>query len=144
METSQIALVQSTFKLVLPIKDVAADLFYNRLFEIEPSTRALFKGDIKEQGNKLMAALGVVVAGLTAIETIIPTVQDMAVRHVDYGVQDEHYAKVGEALIWTLEQGLGDAFTPDVKDAWLAAYTTLAGVMIEAANAHRSQGQAQA
>ena len=80
METSQIALVQSTFKQVLPIKDVAADLFYNRLFEIEPSTRALFKGDIKEQGNKLMAALGVVVAGLTAIETIVPTVQDMAVK----------------------------------------------------------------
>lgn len=144
METNQIALVQSTFKQVMPIRDVAADLFYNRLFEIEPSTRALFSGDIKEQGVKLMAALAVVVAGLTAIEAIVPTVQELAVRHVGYGVEDEYYDKVGEALIWTLEQGLGDAFTDEVKEAWLAAYATLAGVMIEAANAHRSKGEAVA
>lgn len=144
METSQIALVQGTFKQVLPIKDVAADLFYKRLFEIEPSARALFTGDIKEQGVKLMAALAVVVAGLTAIEVIVPTVQDLAVRHVGYGVEDEYYDKVGEALIWTLEQGLGDAFADEARDAWLAAYTTLAGVMVEAAQAHRSQSEAVA
>lgn len=141
METTQIALVQETFKQVVPIKETAADLFYNRLFEIEPSTRPLFKGDLKEQGAKLMAALGIVVAGLTSIESIVPTVQELAVRHVDYGVEDWHYDTVGEALIWTLEQGLGDAFTDEVKQAWLAAYTLLAGVMVEAADNHRSENE---
>lgn len=144
METRQIALVQETFKKVVPIKETAADLFYGRLFELEPSTRSLFTGDMKEQGAKLMAALGLVVAGLTSIDTIVPTIQELAVRHVGYGVENAHYNTVGEALIWTLEQGLGDAFTAEVKDAWLAAYTLLAGVMIEAADAHRSEGEAVA
>lgn len=144
METRQIALVQETFKKVVPIKETAADLFYGRLFELEPSTRSLFTGDMKDQGAKLMTALGLVVAGLTSIDTIVPTIQELAVRHVGYGVENAHYNTVGEALIWTLEQGLGDAFTAEVKDAWLAAYTLLAGVMIEAADAHRSEGEAVA
>lgn len=144
METRQIALVQETFKQVLTIKETAADLFYGRLFEIEPSVRPLFKGDLKEQGAKLMAALAMVVTGLTKIETIVPTVQELAVRHVGYGVENWHYDKVGEALIWTLEQGLAEAFTPEVKEAWVAAYTLLAGVMIEAADNHRSEGEAVA
>jgi nitric oxide dioxygenase len=144
MEISQIAVVQETFKQVLPIRETAADLFYNRLFELEPATRVLFTGDMKEQGVKLMAALAVVVAGLTAIETIVPTVQDLAVRHVGYGVEDKYYETVGEALIWTLEQGLGDAFTDEAREAWLAAYTTLAGVMIAAAGEHREGGVAVA
>ena len=92
----------------------------------------------------MFAALAVVVGGLTSIESIIPTVQTLAVRHVGYGVEDEQYQTVGAALIWTLEQGLGDAFTDDVNDAWLAAYTTLVGEMVEASNAHRSGQAAQA
>lgn len=141
MEADQIALVQDTFKLVVPIKEAAADLFYDRLFEIEPSTREMFPEDVTEQGKKLMAALATVVSGLTALETIVPTVQQLGVSHVGYGVEDWHYDVVGQALIWTLEQGLGDAFTDEVKDAWLAAYTLLAGVMIEAANEHRNEQQ---
>lgn len=141
MEADQIALVQETFKQVLPIKETAADLFYNRLFELESSTREMFPEDVTEQGKKLMAALATVVSGLTALETIVPTVQQLGVSHVGYGVEDWHYDVVGQALIWTLEQGLGDAFTDEVKDAWLAAYTLLAGVMIEAANEHRNEQQ---
>ncbi len=144
MEANQIALVQDTFKLVVPIKETAAELFYNRLFELEPSVRPMFPEDVTEQGKKLMAALGTVVSGLTALETIVPTVQKLGVSHVGYGVKDEHYGVVGEALIWTLEQGLGDAFTVEVRDAWLAAYTLLANVMTDAANEHRSQQEAQA
>lgn len=140
MEANQITLVQDTFKLVVPIKETAAELFYNRLFELEPSVRPMFPEDVTEQGKKLMAALGTVVSGLTALETIVPTVQKLGVSHVGYGVEDEHYGVVGEALIWTLEQGLGDAFTVEVRDAWLAAYTLLANVMVEAANDHRQQG----
>lgn len=140
MEANQIALVQETFKLVVPIKETAAELFYNRLFEIEPSVRPMFPEDVTDQGKKLMAALATVVSGLTALETIVPTVQQLGVSHVGYGVEDEHYGVVGEALIWTLEQGLGDAFTVEVRDAWLAAYTLLANVMVEAANDHRQQG----
>lgn len=144
MEANQIALVQDTFKLVVPIKETAAELFYKRLFELEPSVRPMFPEDVTEQGKKLMAALGTVVSGLTALETIVPTVQKLGVSHVGYGVKDEHYGVVGEALIWTLEQGLGDAFTVEVRDAWLAAYTLLANVMTDAANEHRSQQEAQA
>ena len=141
MEADQIALVQETFKLVVPIKETAAELFYNRLFELEPSTRDMFPDDVTEQGKKLMAALGTVVSGLTALETIVPTVQQLGISHVGYGVEDWHYDVVGQALIWTLEQGLGDAFTDDVRDAWLAAYTLLASVMIEAANQNRDEQQ---
>lgn len=141
MEADQIALVQDTFKLVVPIKEAAADLFYGRLFEIEPSTRAMFPEDVTEQGKKLMAALATVVSGLTDLETIVPTVQQLGASHVGYGVEDWHYDVVGQALIWTLEQGLGDAFTDEVRDAWLAAYTLLATVMIEAANEYRNEQQ---
>lgn len=139
METQQVALVQESFKLVVPIKEAAAELFYNRLFEIEPSTRAMFSDDVTEQGKKLMGALATVVGGLTDPDTIIPTVQDLGVAHLGFGVEDWHYDVVGQALIWALEQGLGDAFTDEVKDAWVAAYTLLSGVMIEAANNYRNE-----
>lgn len=143
MEAQQIALVQETFKLVVPIKEAAADLFYNRLFEIEPSTRAMFSDDVTEQGKKLMGALATVVGGLTDPDTIIPTVQDLGVAHLGFAVEDWHYDVVGQALIWTLEQGLGDAFTEEVRQAWIAAYTLLSGVMIEAANNYRNEQQEQ-
>jgi hemoglobin-like flavoprotein len=139
LNEEQIKLVQASFKQVVPIKDDAAALFYGRLFEIEPSVQSLFTSDLAEQGNKLMAALGAVVAGLKDLESVIPIVQKLAVNHVDYGVEDWHYEVVGEALLWALEQGLGEAFSEDVKDAWFTAYSILAGVMIEAAETFRKE-----
>ena len=133
MDSKQISLVQDTFKMVVPIQETAADLFYNRLFEIAPSTREMFKGDMKEQGKKLMATIGIAVTSLTNLEAIVPTVQALGVKHVGYGVEDWHYDKVGEALLWTLGQGLGDVFTKEVEAAWTETYVTLATVMKDAA-----------
>ena len=133
MDSKQISLVQDTFKMVVPIQETAADLFYNRLFEIAPSTREMFKGDMKEQGKKLMATIGIAVTSLTNLEAIVPTVQALGVKHLGYGVEDWHYDKVGEALLWTLGQGLGDTFTKEVEAAWTETYVTLATVMKDAA-----------
>ncbi len=126
-------LVQETFAMVEPIAEQAAELFYGRLFEIAPNLKALFKGDMVEQQRKLMAVLKVAVAGLDDPERLIPAVRILGQRHAEYGVVDDDYDTVAEALIWTLEQGLGEAFTPDVADAWVAVYGFLAGIMQEAA-----------
>jgi nitric oxide dioxygenase len=132
MNDSQIKLVQDTFIQVAPIADKAAELFYGRLFEIAPQVKPMFKSDITEQGAKLMKMIGMAVNSLTNLDALVPVVENLAVGHVAYGVKDEHYAIVGEALIWTLEQGLGDAFTEEVKEAWLAVYTVLSTTMINA------------
>lgn len=139
MTPQQIQLVRDSFKLVLPIREQAAELFYGRLFAIAPETRSLFKGDIRTQGMKLMAALTMVVNSLDRLETVLDAVQTMARRHVHYGVTEAQYGTVGEALLWTLHQGLGDAFTAEVEEAWATAYGALAGVMIAAA---REEGAA--
>lgn len=128
----QKTLVQSTWAQVVPIADTAASLFYNRLFEIDPSLRALFTSDIKEQGAKLMTMIGVAVKGLDKLDEIVPAVQALGRRHVGYGVKDEHYATVAAALLWTLEKGLGEAYTPPVAEAWTVTYTLLADVMKDA------------
>lgn len=133
MNERQVELVQATFRLVQPIAADAARLFYARLFELDPALRPLFKHDLSEQGTKLMTALAFVVRSLQAPHVILPVVRDLGRRHAAYGVRDEHYATVGEALLWTLQQGLGEAFTPDVRDAWTAAYTLLADEMKPAA-----------
>jgi hemoglobin-like flavoprotein len=135
MNPTQVDLVQSSFSKVVPIADVAAELFYNRLFELDPSLRALFRSDMKEQGKKLMAALQAVVGNLKNLDRVVPGVQAMAMRHVSYGVKNSDYAVVGQALIDTLEKGLGADFTPEVREAWLAAYTILANTMKAAASA---------
>lgn len=135
MTPSQIDLIQDSFSKVVPIADTAAGLFYGRLFEIAPEVKPLFKGDMTTQGQKLMATLGVVVAGLRDLPSIVPAAQNLARKHVGYGVRAEHYAPVGAALLWTLEQGLGEAFTPEVKTAWADAYGLLSSVMIAAAEA---------
>lgn len=136
MTPAQVALVQESFAKVVPIKATAADLFYNRLFETDPSTKPLFgRADMGAQGEKLMATLAVVVNGLRKPEMVIPAAQALARRHVTYGVTDAQYGTVGAALLWTLETGLGEGFTPEVKEAWTAAYTMLSGVMLEAAKA---------
>ncbi|MFG1339830.1 globin family protein [Xanthobacter autotrophicus] len=135
MTPTQIDLVQASFAKVAPIADTAAGLFYGRLFEIAPEVKPLFKGDMTTQGQKLMATLGVVVAGLKDLPRIVPAAQNLARKHVGYGVKPEHYAPVGAALLWTLEQGLGEDFTPEVKTAWADAYGLLSSVMIAAAEA---------
>jgi hemoglobin-like flavoprotein len=144
MQTREKELVQSSFKQVVPISAAAADLFYARLFEIDPSLRPLFKSDMTEQKKKLMQMLGAAVVGLDNLYALIPVVRDLGARHVGYGVKDEHYETVGEALIWTLEKGLGAAFTPETKQAWVTVYGVLASTMKEAARSaatgHLRQG----
>lgn len=133
MNTQQVQLVQSSFAQVKPIAATAAELFYGRLFEIAPEMRALFKGDMQRQGAMLMSVIGTAVNGLSRPDSIIPVVRALGARHVAYGVKDDHYDIVGSALLWTLKQGLGEAFTDDVMDAWVAAYTLLANVMQQGA-----------
>jgi hemoglobin-like flavoprotein len=130
MTPNQIELIQQSFAKVAPISDKAAALFYGRLFEIAPEVKPLFRGDVAEQGRKLMASLAVVVNGLANLDTVLPAASALAKRHVGYGVKASHYAPVGAALLWTLEQGLGPAWTPELAAAWAAAYTTLSGFMI--------------
>ena len=133
MTPEQKQIVRDTFALVEPIAETAAALFYGRLFELDPTLRPMFRGDMAEQGRKLMQTIAVVVHGIDRLETLIPAVEALGRRHVNYGVRDEHYATVAAALLWTLEQGLGPAFTPAAREAWTAAYTTLATVMQRAA-----------
>lgn len=133
MTPEQITLVQTSFAKVAPIADAAAALFYARLFEIDPSLRSMFHGDMEEQGRKLMSILQVAVSNLHRLDTIIPAVKALGARHARYGVEDRHYATVATALLWTLEKGLGDDFTPTTRDAWVAAYTALANTMKAAA-----------
>lgn len=134
MTPEQVQLVQQSFQKVVPIADVAGDLFYKRLFEVAPQVRPMFADNITEQRKKLMTMLATVVTNLHQVEKILPAVQDLGRKHVGYGAKPEHYPVVGGALLWTLEQGLKDDFTPPVREAWTAAYTTLSTVMIEAAN----------
>lgn len=129
MTPEQIGLVQSTWAKVVPIKETAAELFYGKLFELDPSLRALFKGDMKEQGRKLMTMINVAVGSLNNLGSIVPAVKDLGKRHAGYGVQAAHYGTVAAALLWTLEKGLGDAFTPAAKEAWTETYTVLATTM---------------
>jgi hemoglobin-like flavoprotein len=126
-------LVRESFAKVVPIAPQVAVLFYDRLFVLDPSLRPLFQGDKAEQGRKLMTMIGTAVANLAKLEAIVPAVQDLGRRHAGYGVQPAHYDIVAAALLWTLGQGLGDAFTPPVEAAWTEAYTILATVMKDAA-----------
>lgn len=134
MDAQQKELVQKTWAMVVPISDTAADLFYGRLFEMDPAIKPMFaKTDMKKQGKMLMQALSLTVKGLDAPDKLIPVLEDLGRRHTKYGVHDAHYDTVGGALLWTLEKGLGDAFTPAVKGAWTEAYTLVASVMKSAA-----------
>jgi hemoglobin-like flavoprotein len=130
MTPAQVKLIQDSFAKVAPISEQAAALFYGRLFEIAPEVKPLFKGDMTEQGRKLMRTLAVVVNGLGDLNAILPAASALAKRHVAYGVTPGHYAPVGAALLWTLERGLGAQWTPELAAAWAAAYATLSGFMI--------------
>ena len=134
MTPEQIKLVQDSFAKVAPISEKAAELFYGRLFEIAPQVRAMFPDDLSAQKKKLMAMLGTAVAGLNRLDTLMPAVQALGRRHGGYGVKAQHYASVGSALLWTLEKGLGEAFTPEVRDAWATTYIVLSTTMMNAAN----------
>ena len=133
MNTQQIELVQNTFAQAAPRAEEIARRFYQRLFELDPTLRPLFVHDLEQQGEKLMTVLGFAVRGLQQPATITSAVRRLGERHVDYGVQPHHYATVGEALLWTLAQCFGPAFTGEVREAWRAAYALLAGVMQQAA-----------
>ena len=134
MERSQVELVQDSFSQVVPIADTAASLFYEDLFRTAPEVKPYFdRTDMADQGKKLMTTLGVVVRGLGNLDMVLPAARQLAERHVTYGVKAEDYPKVGASLIRTLEKGLGNNFTPDVREAWVAAYSALSDVMIEAA-----------
>lgn len=132
MTPDQIALVQQSFAKVVPISATAADLFYTRLFETAPDLRAMFPDDLSTQKVKLMAMLGTVVGSLDRLDTLLPSVRALGQRHAGYNVSAADYVPVGAALLWTLEQGLGDAFTPAVHDAWATAYRILSSTMINA------------
>ena len=139
MTPKQIVLVQDSWKLVQPIAAQAAGLLYARLFALDPSLKRLFKGDMEEQGRKVMAMISVAVNSLTRLESIVPQVQALGRRHAGYGVEPRHYATVGEALVWTLDQALGEAFHKDIEDAWRAAYGVLANTMQQAATQREKQ-----
>ena len=130
MTQDQVQLVQQSFSKVAPIADQAAVLFYDRLFETAPQVKAMFPADLTEQRKKLMATLAVVVNGLGDLTSILPAASALAKRHVTYGARAEHYPVVGAALLWTLEKGLGEGWTPAIADAWTAAYGTMSGFMI--------------
>ena len=133
MTPDEIELVRATFAQLAPTRAQVADMFYRRLFETAPDVKPLFKADMADQGAKVMGAIGMAVAGLDRLDEILPQVEELARRHVGYGVEPRHYDVVGEAFLWTLDQGLGEAFTPEVKAAWISAYGLLSGAMITAA-----------
>ena len=126
---TQIELVQRTFAVVAPLADDVAALFYRRLFEIDPSLQSMFRGDMAAQRRKLMVMLTAAVKGLPRLDRLVPVLQDLGRRHADYGVIESQYETVGNALIWTLEKGLGPDFTPEVREAWTTVYGVLAATM---------------
>jgi hemoglobin-like flavoprotein len=129
MTPEQKTLVKESWAKVVPIKEQAAELFYGRLFETYPEVQPYFKGDMTEQGRKLMMMLNTAVNGLDNLPALVEPLKKLGHRHVEYGVTDEDYAKVADAFLWTLQQGLGPDFTPEVKEAWVVTYATVADVM---------------
>lgn len=129
LTAKQIALIQDSFKSVEPIADTAAEIFYAKLFEYDPALKHLFKGHMKSQGRKLMQMLKAAVNGLNDLDRLVPVIQQLAERHVNYGVEVEDYTPVGNALIYTLKQGLGDEFTFETRQAWIDLYKLVANVM---------------
>jgi hemoglobin-like flavoprotein len=129
----QIRIIQTTWLRVLPSKIVAAQTFYDKLFELDPSIRNLFRNDMRDQGEKLMQIIDVAVNGLDRFDNLIPTVQELGRCHRDYGVKDYHYGSVGIALLWTLEKAVGPDFTQQARDAWANVYSVVASTMKDAA-----------
>jgi hemoglobin-like flavoprotein len=143
MTPEQINLVQQSFLSIVPIQEQAADTFYTRLFEIDPKIRPLFKGDITEQGRKLMASLEMVVDGLNQPESFYAALQDLGRRHAGYNVREDHFTSFAHALIWTLEESLGDAYNDNVRDAWIEVYEVISSIMIDAMAGGNATPEAQ-
>jgi hemoglobin-like flavoprotein len=141
MTPAQVQLVKDSFASIEATRDQAAALFYQRLFDLERDLRSLFKRDMAVQHAKLMAALGAAVGALDRLESMAPMIRELGRRHAGYGVRPDHYATVGEALIWTLAQTLGEDFTRDLRRAWTDAYGRLAWTMIAAAGEDETLGQ---
>jgi len=133
MTTEQIHLIRQTFELVAPMADSVAAVFYRRLLELDPSLRAMFPPTLAEQGRKLMQMLGAAIGMLDRPKQLISVLESLGKRHAGYSARDEHYDTVGEALLWTLERGLGPVFTPEVQAAWAALYCVVATTMKNAA-----------
>lgn len=133
MQQHTITLVQDSWQKVAAIAPQAAELFYQNLFAADPSLKPLFKGEMPEQGKKLMQMIGAAVGKLNDLPALVPILQGLGKRHAGYGVEDSHYQTVGAALLKTLGQGLGADFTEEVKEAWTAVYTVMADVMVAAA-----------
>jgi len=129
MTPEQIELVQRTWRSILPVGDTAAELFYGKLFSLDPTLKALFKNDMKDQGRNLTAMMSVAVGALARPERITVAVRELGRRHVAYGVKPRDYEVVATALLWMLEKSLGEAFTPEVRAAWSSTYAFLAGTM---------------
>ena len=129
LSTDDIALIRASFARVVPIQDAAADLFYDRLFAVSPKLRELFPADLREQKRKLIQMIATAVGGLNDLDKLVPAVKGLGARHSGYGVTATHYKIVGEALLWTLERGLGDDFTPEVRSAWAKVYRVLSTTM---------------
>ena len=131
MQRQHIDLVRSSFALVQPIASQAAAIFYDNLFEADPSLRALFRGNMAHQGERLMSMIGSALGVFDRPAELLPVLRTLGARHHGYGVQERHYAVVGDALLKTLEQGLGAAFTVEVREAWVELYCVISGTMME-------------
>jgi hemoglobin-like flavoprotein len=133
LTSQQVEVLQSSFRILEPLGATAAELFYRRLFELDPSVAPMFKGDMKEQGRKFMQVLAVAVGGMSGLTTLAPVIKQLGLRHAIYGVQPQHYDSVREALLWAIARVLQDAYTEEVRTTWMSAYAGLAGIMKEAA-----------
>ena len=131
MKKEQINLVRTSFEKIAPVAEKAAALFYAKLFDLNPRLRSLFKGDVYEQGKKLMQVIAYAVENLDRLAEIVPQVRALGERHAGYGVSDRDYETVGTALLWTLEKALGKDFTAPTRAAWAAVYNLLAETMKE-------------
>lgn len=138
MTSEDILLVQLSWRKVLPMKDTLAELFYLKLFELDPSLRSLFSGDLEQQGAKFAQMITAAVRGLDRLDVLLPVIRELGTRHVARGVENEHYGTVGIALLWTLERALRADFTPEVKSAWIKTYGVLSQTMREAAMASKA------
>ena len=135
MNATQVELVQSSWQHVAPQAEEAMAIFYDRLFQVAPEVKPLFRGEPKEQQRKAAAMMNFIVRSLNRPDALLPGARALGERHVAYGVRDEHYDVVGQTLLWTLAKGLGPVFTPEVKQAWIAAYAELSATMKDAAKA---------
>jgi nitric oxide dioxygenase len=140
MTQKQKDLVKSTWALVATIDPVVVgSLFYNHLFKIAPQVKHMFRNPIDGQSKKLLAMIGYIIAKLDRIETIVPEIEKLAKKHSAYGVKPEHYATVGDALLWTLEKGLGEHWNEEVKEAWTTCYVLLSNVMINVSEEEKQE-----